>query len=56
MDILTATAGALLANFLTVALIYGMWRLTKNERDLPAILICLAPLGFGALVFLAVSP
>lgn len=35
-------AGAILANFVTFTIIYNMWKLTKNERDLKAILICLA--------------
>ena len=37
--------GAVAANFLTVTMLYGLWRLTRNERDLGAIAICLAVLG-----------
>ncbi len=38
-------AGAILANFVTVTIIYNMWKLTKNESDLNAILICLVCFG-----------
>ena len=38
-------AGAILANFVTFTIVYNMWKLTKNERDLKAILICLVCLG-----------
>lgn len=34
-------AGAILANFVTFTIIYNMWKLTKNERDLKAILVLL---------------
>jgi hypothetical protein len=35
-------AGSILANFVTITVIYGLWRLTKNERDIGAMGICLA--------------
>jgi len=38
-------AGAMLANFVTGTLVYNLWKLTKNERDLKAIAICLACSG-----------
>ncbi len=34
-------AGAMLANFVTGTLVYNLWKLTKNERDMKAIAICL---------------
>lgn len=41
MNLLTATAGALIANFLTVIFLYALWRLTKNEKDTGAIVMAL---------------
>jgi hypothetical protein len=41
--------GSMLANWITIALLYGIWRLTKNEQDMKAIGICLACLGVTAL-------
>ncbi len=38
-------AGAVLANFVTVTILYNLWKLSKNERDLKAIVICLACFG-----------
>ena len=38
-------AGAVLANFVTVTILYGLWRLSKNERDLKAMGMCLACFG-----------
>lgn len=38
-------AGAILANFVTVTILYNLWKLTKNERDLKAIAICLVCFG-----------
>lgn len=38
-------AGAILANFVTFTIVYNMWKLTKNERDLKAILVLLVCLG-----------
>ena len=34
-------AGAILANFVTITIVYNLWKLTKNERDLKAILVLL---------------
>ncbi len=48
MDILTATAGSLMANFLTVSFLYVAWRLNRPgaEHDVKGILmgigICVA--------------
>lgn len=39
MNLLTATAGALIANMLTFAMIYGLWRLTKDDRDIKGMLL-----------------
>ena len=38
-------AGAILANFVTGTLVYNLWKLTKNERDLKAIAICIVCFG-----------
>lgn len=46
-------AGAILANFVTVTILYNLWKLTKNERDLKAIGICLACFGAIGLTVLA---
>lgn len=48
-------AGAILANFVTITIIYNMWKLTKNERDIKAILICLVCLGIIVLAGLVGS-
>lgn len=32
-------AGSILANFVTFTIIYNLWKLTKNERDMKAIAI-----------------
>lgn len=48
-------AGAILANFVTFTIIYNMWKLTKNERDLKAILICIVCLGIIVLAGLVGS-
>ena len=46
-------AGAILANFVTFTIIYNLWKLTKNERDIKAILILLV--CFGAIVLSALA-
>lgn len=46
-------AGAILANFVTGTLVYNLWKLTKNERDLKAIAICIA--CFGAVILSALA-
>lgn len=38
-------AGAVLANFVTATIVYNLWKLSKNERDLKAMLICIACFG-----------
>lgn len=48
-------AGAVLANFVTLTIGYNLWKLTKNERDLKAIAICLACLAVIALAALVGS-
>lgn len=48
-------AGAILANFVTFTIIYNLWKLTKNERDLKAILICIVCLGIIVLAGLVGS-
>lgn len=49
-----AAAGSLIANMITFAFVFGLWRLTKNERDWGAIFICLICCGAGAIIALAV--
>ncbi len=44
-------AGAILANFVTVTILYNLWKLTKNERDLKA----MAVLFVCAMIILAVG-
>lgn len=48
-------AGAILANFVTFTIVYNMWKLTKNERDLKAILVLLVCLGIIVLAGLVGS-
>lgn len=48
-------AGAILANFVTITIVYNMWKLTKNERDLKAILVLLVCLGIIVLAGLVGS-
>lgn len=48
-------AGAILANFVTFTIIYNLWKLTKNERDLKAILVLLVCLGIIVLAGLVGS-
>lgn len=48
-------AGSILANFVTFTIIYNLWKLTKNERDMKAILICLVCLGIIVLAGLVGS-
>jgi hypothetical protein len=52
MDV-PAFVASIAANFLTVTVLYGLWRLTKNERDMKAMGICLASFSFIALAALA---
>lgn len=51
---LESAAGGLFANLVTVVLIYGMWRLTKNEKDWWAMVICLICFGTAATIGFAV--
>ena len=39
--LLAAVVGNLFSNMITFGLIYGFWRLTKDETDMKAIGICL---------------
>ena len=47
--IVAVVTGTLFANLITFALIYGVWRLTKNDRDVVAMGICLICFGLTAL-------
>lgn len=51
MNIVTVAAGALVANFITIVVLYALWRLGRNENDGWAIAIGLA--GFSAIIGIA---
>ena len=40
----------LIANVLTFAVVYGMWRIVKNERDIKGILWAVVPALIAALL------
>lgn len=48
-------AGAILANFVTVTILYNLWKLTKNERDIKAIIVLLVCAGIVVLTGLVGS-
>ena len=48
-------AGAILANFVTFTIIYNLWKLTKNERDIKAIIVLIVCAGIIVLVGLVGS-
>lgn len=50
---LDAVTGSLFSNMITFTLLFGLWRLTKNERDWFAMIICLICFGVVALVAIA---
>lgn len=52
MNIVTVAAGALVANFITITILYSLWRLGRSERDGWAIAIGLAGFSAGAAIFL----
>lgn len=56
MDILLTITGTVVGNMLTFAMIYGLWRLTKDERDVKGMML-VAFTGFtvAGIAFLARS-
>jgi hypothetical protein len=53
MTIIDVALGALIANFLVVLIFYGLWRLTRNERDKMAMFITFV--GFAAVAVIGIA-
>lgn len=51
---LEAFAGGILANIVTLIFVYNLWKLTKNEKDIKAMLVILACCGVVLTVGFAV--
>lgn len=47
---------AITANILTIWVIYGFWRIKKDENDLTGILVLLAPLIIIGLIAYSLTP